>query len=133
MIKPGVGRRVGAARELRRRMTPAEIALWNHLRSDAIGVRFRRHHGIGPFVVAFCCLPARLVMELDGGVHELHDVREQDAWRTAYLESRGFTGRRFSNDLVLERVDIVLDQIRLARSGSPLRRPLRAVEPDARR
>ena len=106
------GRRVAAARDLRRRMTPAELALWDHLRYDALTLRFRRQHGIGPFVVDFCCLPVRLVVELDGGVHELEDVREQDAWRTAYLQARGFTVLRFPNEQVLSQMDIVLAQIR---------------------
>ncbi len=95
-------------------MTPAELALWDHLRFDAFGVRFRRQHGIGPFVVDFCCLSARLVIELDGKVHERDDVREQDAWRTDYLEARGFIVLRFPNEQVLSGVDTVLDQIQVA-------------------
>ncbi len=103
-------------------MTPAELVLWHHLQHDALGLRFRRQHGIGPFIVDFCCLPVRLVVELDGGVHELEDVREQDAWRTSYLEHRGFTVLRFPNEQVLSRVGTVLGDIRTMIDGATARR-----------
>lgn len=75
-------------------------------------MRFRRQHGIGPFVVDFCCLPLRLVVEVDGDVHDEDDVSEQDAWRTEYLQQGGFTVRRFRNDDVLYHPDRVLAVIR---------------------
>ena len=113
-VRTQATRRVAAARDLRRRMTPAELILWDYLRHDAPGLRFRRQHGIGPFVVDFCCLPRRLVVELDGDVHDRDDVQEQDAWRTSYLEARGFTVLRFPNEHILSQVETVLDQIRIA-------------------
>lgn len=107
-----VSRRVASARDLRQRLTPAEAALWDRLRRQQLGVTFRRQHPVGPFVVDFCCLPARLVVELDGSIHDLDDVREQDAWRTGHLEARGFTVLRFPNDDVLSRPDTVIAAIR---------------------
>ena len=108
-----VSRRVAAARDLRQRQTPAEAALWDRLRRQQLGVTFRRQHVVGPFVVDFCCLPARLIVELDGSIHELSDIREQDAWRTEYLEERGFTVVRFTNDDVLSRLKTVIAASRI--------------------
>lgn len=128
-----VSRRVASARALRRRTTLAEDALWRHLRKDQLGVRFRRQHGIGPFVVDFCCLPLRLVVEVDGDIHDEDDVSEQDAWRTEYLQQGGFTVRRFRNDDVLHHPDRVIAAIRSSMTsrtpqGSPSPGPV-AVEP----
>ena len=107
-----VSRRVAAARDLRQRQTPAEVALWARLRRQQLGVVFRRQHIVGPFVVDFCCLLAKLIVELDGSIHDLADVREQDAWRTEYLEARGFTVVRFTNGQVLSQPDTVTTTIR---------------------
>ncbi len=107
-----VSRRVAAARHLRRRQTSAEVALWARLRRQQLGVTFRRQHIVGPFVVDFCCQTARLIVELDGSIHDLDDVREQDAWRTEYLEARGFTVVRFVNEQVLSQPETVITAIR---------------------
>lgn len=105
-------RRVASARELRTRLTPAESLLWNALRGDQLGYRVRRQHGVGPFVVDFCCVPARLVIEIDGDIHERPDVAEQDQWRSEYLVALGFTVIRFSNEQVLGELDQVIAAIR---------------------
>ena len=107
-----VSRRVASARDLRQRQTSAEAALWSRLRRQQLGVTFRRQHVIGPFVVDFCCLTARLIVELDGSIHDLENMREQDAWRTKYLEERGFTVIRFTNDDVLTQSEAVIAAIR---------------------
>ncbi len=106
------GRRLAAAKDLRQRQTAAEVVLWSCLRRGQIGVKFRRQHPIGPFVVDFCCLSAHLILELDGAVHERPDVREQDEWRSDYLAGHGFRVIRFANEDVLDRTEIVLASIR---------------------
>lgn len=71
-----------AARELRRTLTPAERRLWSALRRRQIdGLRFRRQHPIERFIVDFCCVEKRLVIEVDGEVHrftEDYDRARQD-------------------------------------------------------
>ncbi|MGC9237589.1 MAG: endonuclease domain-containing protein, partial [Thiomonas sp.] len=57
------------ARELRRNLTEAERLLWNRLRNQQLGVKFRRQAPIGPYIVDFLCPQARLIIELDGGQH----------------------------------------------------------------
>ncbi|MDP9415418.1 MAG: DUF559 domain-containing protein, partial [Pseudomonadota bacterium] len=80
------------AARLRRDMTEAEHRLWLHLRGRRLeGFKFKRQWTLGRYVVDFCCLEARLIVEVDGGQHS----EEADAVRTAWLEAEGFRVRRF--------------------------------------
>lgn len=83
-------------------MTPAEHALWAQLRRmSPNGSHFRRQAPIGPFVVDFACHGARLVVELDGGMHDAPDIEERDAERQRFIEGRGYRVLRFQNAHVL--------------------------------
>ena len=98
------------ARELRRETTPAERLLWARLRNRQLqGRKFRRQHPLGRFVVDFCCPAERLVVEVDGEVHEGQE--EEDEARTAVLESYGYTVLRFLNQAVIQDVEGVLKAI----------------------
>ncbi len=98
---------MSAARQLRRQMTDAEVALWQALRARQAGARFRRQAPIGPYVVDFACFSRRLIVEVDGGQHSA----AADAARTAWLESQGFTIVRFWNNDVLGNPEGVLAEI----------------------
>ena len=103
------GQKRNFARSLRRRMTDAEARLWFHLRNRSFaGCKFRRQHPIGPYVVDFVCLEARLVVELDGGHHA---NKSSDAIRTAFLETQGYRVLRFWNNDVLTQTEAVLAAI----------------------
>ena len=92
---------------MRREPTRAEDRLWQRLRNrQASGLKFRRQHAIGRFIVDFYCAEARLVVEVDGAVHE--DTADEDAARQEFLESRGLRVLRFSNDEVSKSLDRVL-------------------------
>jgi very-short-patch-repair endonuclease len=93
------------AREMRRNLTREEALLWTHLRGGALGVRFRRQHGIGPYIVDFACLRPALVVEADGGQHQ---ESEYDARRDQYIRSRGFQILRFWNEDIWEHSTWVL-------------------------
>ena len=96
------------AARLRREMTDAELALWSRLRNRRLlGHKFRSQWTLGPFVADFCCLAARLVVEVDGGQHS----ERQDGKRTAWLEEQGFRVIRFWNNEVLTNIDGVLEVI----------------------
>ncbi|MEO8327914.1 MAG: DUF559 domain-containing protein, partial [Nitrospirota bacterium] len=98
------------AGRLRRDQTDAEQTLWRHLRSRQIkGVKFRRQHPIERYVVDFCCLEEKLIVELDGGQHLEQD--EADQRRTDELKELGFRVLRFWNDDVLTKTDDVLEEI----------------------
>ena len=73
------------AKRLRQQMTPPEIALWLALRRDGAGLRFRRQHPAGQYVLDFYCAPARLAIEVDGEAHARGDRPERDATRDAWL------------------------------------------------
>ena len=98
------------ARRLRREMTPAEEALWKHLRGRQFqGLKFRRQHPVGRFIADFYCPEHRLVIELDGEIHR--NQREYDAIRTETFQDYGYRVLRFSNDAVLQHAEEVLEAI----------------------
>ena len=81
-------------------MTDTEMLLWRHLRSrNMSGLKFRRQHCIGSFIADFACVEKKLIIEVDGGQHA--ENADQDADRTAYLNSQGWTVMRFWNNEVL--------------------------------
>lgn len=109
---------IALARGLRSRMTDAERLLWRHLRGRHFQQwKFRRQHSLSRYIVDFVCLPARLVIELDGGQH-LENVWD-DEERTKALGALGFRVVRFWNDDVLTRTDAVLEEILKALSQVP--------------
>ncbi len=71
--------------------------------------KFRRQHNIGRFIADFYCHKARLVVELDGKIHEMQEAR--DAARDAWMIASGLTVLRFKNEDVWERLDFVLEEI----------------------
>jgi very-short-patch-repair endonuclease len=74
-------------RSLRNRSTSAEATLWGILKSKKLdGRKFRRQHGIGYYIVDFCCPAEKLVIELDGDQHGDHEQIEKDKKRDKYLE-----------------------------------------------
>jgi very-short-patch-repair endonuclease len=100
------------ARDFRRQQTPAERTLWQLLRDRKLdGLKFRRQFPIPPFVADFCCFDLKLLVELDGGVHETHQQAAHDENRDIYLRSLGFTLLRFPNSDVFNAPDTVRQRI----------------------
>ncbi len=113
------------ARALRGNLTDAERALWQRLRGDALGVRFRRQLVIDArYIVDFCAPEQRLVVEVDGGQHT---DSPGDRVRDSYLQRRGYRVLRFWNTDVLRDLDAVLtaihDAIHAGRDVNPSRFP----------
>jgi very-short-patch-repair endonuclease len=104
---------------MRHEPTPTEDALWQALRGRQLeGVQFRRQHAIDRFIVDFYSREARLVIEVDGPIHQYK--AEEDAIRQQFLESTGLHVLRFSNQEVQQSLPNVLARIRIAlRSPSP--------------
>ena len=95
---------------MRHEPTPAEAVLWEKLRHKRLlGFRFRRQHPIDRHVVDFYCPDARLVIEIDGPVHD--STKAEDESRQRHLEDLGYRLIRFTNDVVIRSPDKVLDQI----------------------
>ena len=111
-------RQVEIARLLRKKATPAEAMLWEALRNHRLdGLKFRRQHEIAGFIVDFFCPQKRLVIEVDGPIHEAQ--RDADAAREAILRSTGHRVLHVTNDAVLGDINSVLTTIRTA-AFSPL-------------
>jgi very-short-patch-repair endonuclease len=103
------------AKRLRRELTPAEERLWALLR-EIEGFRFRRQTPIGPYVFDFCEFGRKLVVELDGGIHKLAEVKQRDAVKEAWIRSQGFAVLRIPNAYVFgtgeSAVLMVMDEAR---------------------
>ncbi|MCH7606003.1 MAG: DUF559 domain-containing protein, partial [Chloroflexi bacterium] len=88
---------VGIARRLRREATAAEETLWSRLRNRGLmGAKFRRQHPLGRYIADFYCQEARLVIELDGGVHSQHEQKQFDDARQSSIEASGITVLRIN-------------------------------------
>ena len=112
------------ARELRSKQTPAEEAMWALLRHRKLrGIKFRRQFPIGHFIVDFCSFSLRLVVEIDGEVHESPAQHASDQNRDSYLESRGYEVLRIPNQRVFDQPEAVLEQILQAAHQRGLRDP----------
>jgi len=85
-----------AARRMRNAPTYAERQLWKVLRTSDL--RSRRQAPFGPYIVDFVCHRHRLIVELDGGIHDLPSVAARDAEREAWLTGRGYRVMRFRNN-----------------------------------
>jgi very-short-patch-repair endonuclease len=103
---------VPAARRLRRPLTNAEALVWERVRDRKFrGLKFRRQHPIGTYVVDFFCDELRLVLEVDGGVHLEPEQRARDRERQAIIESLGLRVLRISNASVETDLEGALDQV----------------------
>ena len=99
-----------AARQLRKRSTLAEVRLWRALRNRKLnGLRFRRQHPVGRFILDFYCPSEKLVIEIDGGIHAQRE--EYDTQRTEELEKYGYQVLRFTNEAILGSLNVVLEEI----------------------
>ncbi len=107
------------AQQLRREMTPQERILWNQIRQEQLGVKFRRQHPMGDYVVDFICLEKKLIIEVDGGQHFDEGAQQYDQMRTAYLMRTGHRILRFSNHDVTENLTGVLQTIADALEAAP--------------
>ncbi|MBU0655989.1 MAG: endonuclease domain-containing protein [Gammaproteobacteria bacterium] len=106
-------------RELRSQPTSAEHRLWQYLRKNQLGVKFRRQHGIHHYIVDFYCPELALVIEVDGEIHTSEDTREYDQERDNLLKSCGLQVLRFTNHQVLNDTHTTLTQIQQAFSLPP--------------
>ncbi len=101
--------KVHLARTLRRKQTDAELRLWTELRNlCSDGIRFRRQHPIGDYIVDFVCLEKRLIIEADGGQHN----EVIDAQRVRWLEKEGFRVIRFWNNDIIENMEGVIFRVK---------------------
>lgn len=99
------------AEELRNRMTAAEELLWKQIHINEWKLKFRRQHPIANYVVDFYCHALKLVIELDGEIHDVEDVKKYDEYREAHLKELGLTVLRFKNEQLFKQNKLVLETI----------------------
>ena len=108
------------AEELRNKMTEAEKFLWEELKNNKFGVRFKAQHPIENFIVDFYCHTYKLVIEIDGKIHDFQ--KSYDKGREAEIEKYGIKILRFSNNEVLNNMGSVISSIEnfIKKSAPPL-------------
>jgi cyclase len=103
------------AEKLRANMTEAEKILWEELRNKKfLGLKFRRQHPISRFIVDFYCHKFNLVIELDGNIHNLPEVKARDKNRENELKEFGLTILRIKNHEITNDLNSALDKIKEA-------------------
>ena len=122
----GPGDTVKRARKLRSEMSPPEAILWRELRKRPGGLKFRRQHPAGIYVLDFYCAAARLAIEVDGFAHDSARAAKADGARSHFLRSQGVATLRVPARIVLGELEAAVVRIvevcqqRLAKS-SPAR------------
>jgi H+-translocating NAD(P) transhydrogenase subunit alpha len=111
MLRP----EVSTARKLRREMSLPEVLLWRALRGEKTGIKFRRQHPVGPYVVDFYCRATSLIVELDGEAHERGDRPQRDVLRDRFLKENGYRVTR------VNAAEVLRDWTRSLPRSSPLR------------
>ena len=101
------------AKLLRNNMTAAEQKLWNELNTKKInGYRFKAQHPISKYIADFYCHKAKLVIEIDGDIHNNEDVKERDEGRTFEIEDLGIKIIRFTNIQIMNNIEEVISKIK---------------------
>ncbi|MGL4447240.1 MAG: endonuclease domain-containing protein [Shewanella sp.] len=97
--------------QLRRNMTEPERRLWQQLRHEQLGVKFRRQHGIGHYIADFYCPSHKLVIEVDGESHFSTQGRASDGQRDQFMHALGLRVMRFTNQQIMHELAAVLAAI----------------------
>lgn len=97
--------------QLRTAMPLSEKILWARIRNQQLGVKFRRQHGIGRYVVDFYCPEHKLIIELDGDSHYQDEAQEYDAIRDEFMSALGLQVMRFTNSELMENPEVVVMKI----------------------
>ena len=105
------GGAISTARKLRKDMSLPEVLLWQRLRGNGNGLKFRRQHPVGPYVLDFYCARAKLAIEIDGEAHNRGDRPLRDEMRDAFLIDRGFKVLRIAAADILKDADIAVEAI----------------------
>ncbi|MFA6474983.1 MAG: DUF559 domain-containing protein [Patescibacteria group bacterium] len=103
------------ARKLRNNPTQAEVVLWNRLKEKQLGCKFRQQYPLFQFIVDFYCSSHRLIIEVDGLIHE--QQRDYDQLRDQIMMRHGYSVMRFANAEIMNDLDKVIDKIKEKLNG----------------
>ena len=101
------------AEQLRKNPTYEEKLLWQVLKVNQLGVRFKRQHPIWLYIADFYCHELKLVIEVDGSIHDVKEVMDHDKLREEDIISFGIKVIRFRNKEIRTEIEIVIDKIRI--------------------
>ncbi|WP_051313252.1 endonuclease domain-containing protein [Sporocytophaga myxococcoides] len=107
------------AKQNRLKQTPTEEMLWQKLRNNQLGFKFRRQHPLKNYIADFYCHECSLIIEIDGEYHAELEQMDYDSGRTFEIEEHNLTVLRFSNDDVKLQIDKVLESIKKYLIPSP--------------
>jgi very-short-patch-repair endonuclease len=112
---------------LKKNPTDAEKIIWEYLRNKKTGHKIRRQHIIDNFIADFVCLPLKVVIEIDGRIHQFQ--KEYDQMRTARFHELGYKIVRFTNDEVIVNPELVFSKIKniLDEKENPISPPLEGL------
>ncbi|MXO91885.1 endonuclease domain-containing protein [Pontixanthobacter aquaemixtae] len=102
---------VKLSRKLRSEMSLPEVLLWKELRKRPGGLKFRRQHPAGDYVLDFYCAKAKLAIEIDGAVHDGDEAARRDTNRASFLRSRRIATTRIPAQEVLEDIEPVVQRL----------------------
>ncbi len=97
---------------LRNNITPAEMLLWGYLKGGQLGAKFRRQHPLGIYIADFYCHQYKIVIEVDGSIHNLPEIIKNDLERQLNIENSGIKVLRFKNEDIFNRLETVLKTIK---------------------
>jgi very-short-patch-repair endonuclease len=99
-------------KELRRNQTEAESIIWWYVRGKRIGPKFKRQHSISGYIVDFYCAEKKLILEIDGEIHNTTQAKESDLVRDKFFKDMGYQVLRFTNNEVEYNIHKVIDEIK---------------------
>lgn len=100
-------------RDLRKNSTEAEQKLWFELRNSKLGAKFKRQHSIGGYITDFYCQKYKLIIEIDGEIHNTKEAKEYDTARDRYFKELNYKVLRFLNSDVENEMKKVLEEIKI--------------------
>lgn len=103
---------VSRRKKLRKNQTPEEEKLWWYLKDEGLGVKFRRQHSVGDYIADFYCVKNKLIIEIDGEIHNTKEAKEYDNTRDKFFIELGYTVLRFSNFEVKNNIKEVIEKIK---------------------
>ena len=99
------------AKKLRNNVTPTEMILWGRVKEYFPELKFRRQHPVSLYIADLYCHTKRLVIEIDGSIHDLEVIKTKDAVRQKDIEDLGIKVLRFTTKKITHNLDEVIEEI----------------------